>query len=489
MKKLLYIFITLLLASCVGISPPRKHISSKKSDSQNLINIDTENLILTRADSLSQLLVYKDEEIDSLYKRIDDLNFYIDSLSTALEISNSRVTVNQNFQIPDSIMFAGRMFNLKNDRIYNKFEEIYKAELKSAHKYIPRSGRYFSVIDSILSKYKVPLDAKYLAIAESGLTPMATSHVGAAGIWQFMKKTAIGYDMKINEFVDERRDILKSTDSAGKYLRNSYEYLNERGITDWLLAMSAYNAGVGSVSRIAKQQGGKDFFDVILRVDETNKYVWRAVAIKMIFDNEEEIFGKKFERDNPLFSEVRLEKLKLKGYYKIDEWAKFQGSSVGKIWENNPWIKIHKRKRRKYSPVNDLILPPGNFSILIPKNTIKSEKKIAQLERNFLVANEGYYTFHTVKKGDSLYEIAKKYKTTVSKIKTLNNLRSNIIYPGQKLRLKGASTTKHYTVKKGDTVSKISIKLGISSRHLITKNNLKSRNGIVIIHPGQKLHY
>ncbi len=483
MKKLFYIFLSLLFTSCTLSTLAKNDISAKKGSLVKYEKKNFENTKLTRIDTLNLLLVYKDEEIDSLYKNIEGLNFSIDSLRTALEISNSRVAVNQDFQIPDSIMFAGRVFNLKNERIFKKFEEIYRAELKSAHKFIPKSGRYFPLIDSVFYKYKVPLDAKYLAIAESRLNPMATSHVGASGTWQFMKKTALGYGMKINEFVDERRDIIKSTDSAAKYLRNSYEYLKERGIEDWLLAMSAYNAGVGSVSRIAKQQGGKDFFDVILRVDETNKYVWRAVAIKMIFDNEKEIFGKKFDRDTPLFDDLKIEKLTLKGYYKIDEWAKLHGTAVGKIWENNPWIKIHKRKRRKYSPVNDLILPPGNFSILVPKSAVKNEVEIARIEKSFLKKNEGYYSFHTVKKGDSLYKIARKYKTTISKIKNLNNLRSNTIYPGQKLRLKGTTATKQYTVKKGDSVSKKAQMLGISTQKLISKNNLKMRKGIVIIHP------
>ena len=99
---------------------------------------------------------------------------------------------------------------------------------------------------------------------------MATSRVGAAGIWQFMKKTAKGYGLKINSFVDERRHILKSTEAAAKFFKDNYSYLRQRGIDDWLLAMSAYNAGVGNIYKVIKQQGGTNFLDLILNAEETH---------------------------------------------------------------------------------------------------------------------------------------------------------------------------------------------------------------------------
>ncbi|MBC8385291.1 MAG: LysM peptidoglycan-binding domain-containing protein [Candidatus Cloacimonetes bacterium] len=440
------------------------------------------------------LVSIKNTEIDSLYSIIEGLNFTIDSLATALEISNSRVAVNTEFQIPDSIEFAGRIFNLTNDRLYNKLSEIYELELKSAHKFIPRSGKYFAIFDSIFSKYEIPLDMKYLAIAESSLSSLAISRVGAVGIWQFMKSTAKGFGLKIDSFIDERRNIFLATEAAAKFMKNNYNYLSDRGARDWLLAMSAYNAGAGSISRVIKEQGGTDFFDLILKADETHRFVWRAVAIKMIFENEEEIFGKKFEREKPLLVETRFEEITLKGHYKIDEWANAQGSSIGKVWEYNPWIKIYQRSRKKYSAINDVVLPPGKYSILVPKNSIRDETKIAEIESRFREKNAGYFTHHIVKKGDTLYDIARKYKTTVSKIKSLNGLKSNIIRPNQKIKLYGTNNVTsfskdYYIVKKGDSVGVIAKKLGTSTKNLIAKNDLKSKNGIIMIYPGQKLVY
>ena len=234
---------------------------------------------------------------------------------------------------------------------------------------------------------------------------------------------------------------------------------------------------------------------MVFKTEETHKYLWRAIAIKMILENEEKIFGKKFERQKNLLSQVRIEKVKFKGYYKIDNWVKAQGTSLPKVLELNPWIKIYKRRRKRYSSINDVVLPPGNYNILIPKGSAKNLTEIKRIEKIFLKKNSGYFTYHIVKKGDNLWKIARKYHMSVAKIKALNNLRGNTIRPGQKLRLYGrsgssASSKRVYTVKKGDSIYKIAAKLKISAKRLISKNHLKkNKNGNIIIHPGQKLYY
>jgi len=435
-----------------------------------------------QSDSLMQIV--SQNEIDSLCKIIEEQTFLIDSLQIALEISNSRVAVNTNFVIPDSIEFAGRMFDLTSERTYEKFQTIYKQELRSAHRFIPRSGKYFTYFDSVFSAYHIPLDVKYLAIAESRLSPFAGSRVGALGIWQFMPKTAKGYGMKIDSFVDERKNVFKSTVAAAKYLQNAYNILSRKGAADWLLAMSAYNAGVGSISKVIREQNAIDFFDILMRVDETNNYVWRAVAIKLIMENQPEIFGKTFELQKSIMHKNRLVNLKLKGYYEIDEWVKAHNANFGEILELNPWLKIYKRQRKKYSAVNNVVLPPGEYSVLIP-NRMPNEEA-TQIEQEFLNENAGYFTHHTVKKGDNLSKIAVKYKTTVAKIKSLNALQSNIIYPGQKLKLFGQTQkNKFHIVKKGETLSNIASKYKITVAKLKKINNLKSN----VIYPGDKLHY
>lgn len=431
--------------------------------------------------------------IDSLYYLNQQQELIIDSLRVALDISNNRLAINQHFDFPDTLYFAGRTFDLTNERLYSKFETIYNQELKNAYKFIPRSGKYFAIFDSIFTYYNIPLDVKYLAIAESQLSPMAQSPVGAAGIWQFMPETAKGFRMRIDSFVDERRDVFVSTKAAAQYLLNSYEYLSNRGVEDWLLTMCAYNAGAGSIAKSIKQQEAYDFFDILMKADETHQYIWRAAAIKLIFDKEEEIFGKKFERQPPLLDYAHREAVKLKGHYKIDDWAKAQGTTIGRILELNPWIKIYQESWKKYSAINNVVLPLGEYSIVVPNGNNKDYAKLAELKELFLKENAGFFTQHIVKKGDTLYDIAKKYKTTVAKIKSLNGLKSDTIYSGQKLKLNGevpqVQGTRTYIVKSGDTVSGIANKLGITSKWLITQNKLTNNNGVIIIRPGQKLYY
>jgi membrane-bound lytic murein transglycosylase D len=498
MNKIILVLVVISVFGCSYNVFPKNRI---KKNEEITFNEAGRNVDSVKIDSLNQIIDTQMGIIDSLQTLIDTLYFQIDSLNISLDDANSRLTVNPNFEIPDSVFFAGQKFYLKNDRIRTKFEKIFNSELKHAHRFIPRSGKYFALIDSIFTEEKIPLDAKYLAVAESYLNPMATSSVGAAGMWQFMRSTGKGYGLKVNSYIDERRNIFKSTKAAAKYLKNSYRYLKRRrGVEDWLLAMCSYNAGVGSISKVVKQQGGKTFSDLILRVDETNKYLWRAIAIKIIFLNEKKIFGKTFARDEYIYDVVRKVHLRLNGYYKIDQWAKMQGTVISKVWENNPWIKIYKRRRKKYSPINDVVLPKGEFDILLPKNSVPNIKQLAFIEKQFLKKNSGYYQYHIVKKGDSLYRIAKKYHTTIYKIKIANNLHSNTIRPGQKLRLFGSNVTSYkknknriYKVKSGDSISKISQKLGVSSKTLVAKNHLtiRKKNGktIINIYPGQELRY
>ena len=431
------------------------------------------------------------EELDFFELDIEQLDFKIDSLKDEISAMQVASKINLSFKIPSSIEFAGRQIDLSSPRIYNKFYTIYQNELKMAHRYIPLSGYYFPYMESVFKKNSVPDDAKYLAVAESSLNPMAKSWAGAVGVWQFMPATAKQYGMKIDEFIDQRRDIRKSTNAAAYYLTDSRRYLKKYGSDDWLLAMASYNAGVGNIRKVILEQGGKSFDDLIMKADETNKYVWRAIAIKLIFQNQKEIFGKQFEKQKPLFEQMKSVSISLRGFHKIDKWAQAEGTSISKIWEHNHWINIFKTKRNRYSQLNNIILPPGEYSVLIPKDAKPDKKLLAQELSRFSKTDGENLIFYIVKKGDNLYDISRKYKTTVTKLKRINNLRKNTIYPGQKLKVYSLtqytpSKTNIYTVVKGDSIEKIAKKLKVSANYLISLNKL---DRVVLIHPGQKIKY
>ncbi|MBW6515636.1 MAG: LysM peptidoglycan-binding domain-containing protein [Candidatus Cloacimonetes bacterium] len=477
------------------IEEPVSQVAQDLSDYAYLKSIYSDDV-----NELLNLVYYKDKKIDSLYTLIEYLYFKTDSLYQDLDYFNGRVMINTDFEIPKSFVFAGRVFDISNDRIYHKFSEIFDQELKAAHRFIPRSSIYFPLFDEVFTSHGVPLDVKYLAIAESGLSSMATSSVGAGGIWQFMPSTARQYDLRIDNFIDERRNIFKATDAAARYLINSYQFMQNLGSDDWLLAMCAYNAGNNGVARVMREQQANDFFDLIMRVDETNRYVWRAAAIKLIFENEELLFGKRFKREPSLLEVTRIETLNLNGYYQLNDWVQAQGTVLRRIWELNPWINLSQRQRQRYSAINDMVLPPGEYEILVPKESDKNEEQLARIERGFLDRNAGYFTHHTVQRGDTLYDIARRYNTTVANIRSINNLQGNTIYPGQRLQILGSpsaggsgSGSNIYVVQSGDSLDSIARKLNVSLSHLLTRNNLsvQERNGrrIVIIHPGQRIHY
>ncbi len=478
MKKILIIIFSILSVSC----------SSQLKEVNNIDKPDIADSLKTQQLIEQYKIIFNNQqkEIDSLYQIVAELQDSINFLNNTIRIKN-------NAKFPDSLLFAGYRFDLTNERLRQKFIKCYKAELKFAYKYIPRSTKYFPIIEEILGDYNLSNDLKYLVAAESYLSPFAKSSAGATGFWQFMKSTAKYYDLQINQFVDQRMDIFASTKAACEYILWAHKSLKSMGANDMLLAICSFNSGLGNIKKAINEQGGKDFFSLIQRKSETDDYIWRALAIKYIIENEDKIFTKKFEREQNLLSTCKTVDLTLKGYYKLDDWAQAQGTYIKQVWELNPWIKIYKRNQYRYSPINDVIISPGTYTILIPKDSSPDETKLARIEKQFLNKNDGYFAIeHIVRKGENLSIIAKRYNTTVTNLMNINGLRSTTIYPGQKLSLI-TNYGNYYVVKKGDSLYKISQKLGISSQRLIDKNNLlvKNRAGkkIVYIYPGQKLYF
>jgi len=205
--------------------------------------------------------------IDSLYKELIDREVLIDSLIFEISKYKDNIMI-IDVGFPNKIEFAGQIIDLTIERNLERFEKAYNSEVKSAVTFIPRSGRYFALMDSIFTETGVPIDTKYLAIAESRLSYRAHSHMGADGIWQIMPNTGKHYKMQINDFIDERRDIYKSTQVAAQLLNDTYRYFSQKGAEDWLLAYCAYNAGMGNVNKVLQAQGGTKFTDLIFKRDK-----------------------------------------------------------------------------------------------------------------------------------------------------------------------------------------------------------------------------
>lgn len=197
------------------------------------------------------------------------------------------------------------------------------------------AAKYFPTIERILAEEGVPDDFKYLAVAESGLRNVVSS-ASAKGFWQFMKLSAKEYELEVNDEVDERYHLEKSTRAAAKYIKR----LKSRFGT-WTDAAASYNIGPTSYSRILKNQGEENYFNLNL-TSETSRYVFRILAIKEIMNNPD-VYGFYVEHGDkyqplPEYYEVKVDK-------SVADWGEFahnHGLSYRELKYHNPWLIDNK---------------------------------------------------------------------------------------------------------------------------------------------------
>lgn len=257
----------------------------------------------------------------------------------------------------DNIYFAGEkvpleMFNIR---------ERYERELLSNTYFhsntmvlLKRSKRWFPVIEPILKEYGVPDDFKYLCVIESYLSNVV-SPAGAAGFWQFMKSTAQEYDLEISKEVDMRYNVELETEAACKYFLKAYERFGS-----WTLVAAAYNAGSTRVAKFMKEQGATSYYDLLM-AEETERYVFRILAIKTIFENPEK-YG--------IYVSNELSYQPYKYYtIKVDKdvknWAEFAKEhdityKLLKVF--NPWLRSNSLKVKK-GKVYEIKIPKKPFNI------------------------------------------------------------------------------------------------------------------------------
>ena len=280
--------------------------------------------------------------------------------------------------------------------------------------WIKRASRYFPYIEEKLKENNLPLDLKYVPIIESGLRPHARSSKQAVGFWQFIKATGKRYGLRIDSRVDERRNFFKSTLAACRYLSD----LN-RQFGSYLLAVSAYNMGENGLRRAVKAQQNDDYFTLYLPL-ETQRYVFKMIAAKIIFENQE-AYGFHFTPGD-LYPEFVYDRVNFKSDFQIPVTLIAQAANVPfkTIKDYNPEIRGH-------------YLDKGAQTILIPKGHARGFKKNFT-DHYSAWKKENSTKIHIVRSGESLIGIAKKYQMPVSSLLRLNNLSmEGIIHPGDKL--------------------------------------------------------
>ena len=287
-----------------------------------------------------------------------------------------------------------------------------------------RAPLYFPLFEEALDRHDLPLELKYLAVVESGLNPKARSHAGARGLWQFMYATARGQGLRIDSYIDERRDPVRSSEAACVFLKKLY---NQYG--DWYLALAAYNAGPGNVNKAIRRSGGKkNFWEIRYFLPrETRNYVpaFMAVVYLMEYHAEHNIFPAE------LFTPyAALDTVEVNTVLRFDQIAAHLNMDVESLSQLNPMFRL------------DIIPgPPEKWPLVLPQNLIPSflayqkDMILHEPERTPKIVFVPEPVIYRVKSGDVLGGIASNYGVSLKQIKEWNGLKGTMIRVGQKLKI------------------------------------------------------
>ena len=289
---------------------------------------------------------------------------------------------------------------------------------------------YFPMFEEHLDKYDMPLEIKYLAVVESALNPKARSYVGATGLWQFMYGTGKLYNLKVNSYVDDRNDPMKSTEAACQYMLKMYEVFE-----DWNLVLAAYNSGPGNVRKAIRRSGGKTSYWEIrpFLPRETSAYVPLFIAATYAME-----YGHMYgigPADIPAYY-IETDTVRITNQLHFQQVEQQLGVEPDLLEFLNP------QYRYKIIPVGD----GADYFITLPKESAVAFR--AQQDSIYAVAASYFEsrastmpeftqmnerTTHRVKSGETLGHIAGKYGVGVSEIKRWNGLTSDMIRVGQRI--------------------------------------------------------
>jgi len=341
---------------------------------------------------------------------------------------------------------------------------------------LARAATYLPMIRSRLDEAGLPEDLAYLPLIESAFSPTARSRARALGMWQFISSTGRLYGLRISSLVDERCDPERSTAAAVAHLADLHAEFG-----DWYLALAAYNSGSGNVRRAIRRAHSTDFWKIRRYLPrETRNYVPAFIASVIVAKD-----PARFGLDPPPAAPWRFDTITVPDAVDLQFLAARLDIPLAELRELNPAI------RRDLTPAartTRLRLPPGTRA--------RAEALLQSVPRSRWAPR----LIHTVRRGDSLYTIARRYGSTVASIRRANRLRGNLIHPGQhlvvpRLRLARRHPARRrtvrtrpgdrvYTVQPNDTLWDIARSFGISVSRLRRANGLGRHT---LIHPRQRL--
>lgn len=291
-----------------------------------------------------------------------------------------------------------------------------------------RCNIFMPIFEEVFTRYDLPEELKVMAIIESALNPLATSHMGAKGMWQFMYSTGKKYGLVIDSFVDERLDVYKSVDAAARYLKDAYAVFG-----DWSLAISSYNCGAGNVQKAIRRSGKRDYWEIYNWLPQETRGYFPAFIAALYITRYYKEHGIVPVMESNL---VPIDTIRITKMLHFQQVEKIAGIPRKTLRALNPQYK------HEIVPGNE-----GDFVLRIPYAYVNSfidhENEIYTWKADSLFnpvalkklkdGMDGERITYKVKSGDVLGSIARRYGCTVAQIKRWNGLKKDNIRVGQKL--------------------------------------------------------
>lgn len=355
---------------------------------------------------------------------------------------------------------------------------------------LERSGRFVPTMTSILEREGVPPDLVYLPLIESGFQTGAVSHAGAVGPWQFIRGTGRRYGLRIDGYVDERRDPIKSTEAAARYLRDLYDMFN-----DWHLSLAAYNTGEGNIGRILERRGWQDYWAMGERgylVRETKEYVPRFLAALQIARSPE-AYG--FER--PQGEPMAFDWVRVTRPINLSTVAEICGTSTSEIRELNPALTRG-------------VVPQNGYTLRIPKGMKQTfmaaasrlpaaQVYAAKARRGGNCSGMQADGSYCLRSGETIGAIAQRYGVSTQTLLKANGIRDPrrvsvgqvLVIPGYRPRRSAETYAKApaggthraavtHRVRAGETMGSIATRYGMTASSLARNNAIRNVNRLRI---------
>jgi len=298
-------------------------------------------------------------------------------------------------------------------------------------RYLSRSGKYLPLMKEILRKEGLPEDLVYIALIESGFSATAHSHANAVGYWQFIRGTGTRYGLRVDSYVDERRDFVRATYAAADYLKGLYNLFGS-----WYLAIASYNVGENRIKNLVMRYHTRDFWALAKDrklPQETINYVPKYLAARMIA-KEPEKYG--FSEVNYM-SPVQFAEIEVNHSVDLRRMARELQVDYDELQALNPAFKR-----------GIAVESGGNLRLRVPVATQETARTAAASAlvipgRAFATAGvpaEDEFHFYRIRRGDTLAGLARRHRTSTSALRRLNNMNSRSrLIAGQKIRVPGES--------------------------------------------------